>query len=54
MATQTEIAKQFASAGIRVFPQDRNKKPIYKGWQTSATTDHATIDTWAKDLSKKT
>ncbi|MEX2443323.1 MAG: bifunctional DNA primase/polymerase [Alkalispirochaeta sp.] len=45
------LAVAFASAGFRVFPQDRSKRGI-KGFPELATTDPEQIRTWAKTFSR--
>ena len=39
-------ALALASAGIKVFPADSDKRPLLKGWQDAATCDVNQINTW--------
>ena len=50
MDNRLTIALDAAASGMRVFPQDRNKRPCIKEWPERATTDAGQIKGWSKQF----
>ena len=49
-AKQAKIAADLAELGIRLLPQDRNKKPLITDWPNAASADMVPILEWAKQF----
>ena len=52
MNESIEITLHFAAKGWKLFPQDRNKRPLIKDWPNQATDDPEQIQSWAKKFPK--
>lgn len=48
MPKNLDIALSLAQRGFRLFPQDRNKRPLLKGWPEEASSDPERIRDWAR------
>ncbi len=49
---QINTVRLFTDLGIKIFPQDRNKKPKINKWPTMATCDVDQIAQWSKQFPK--
>lgn len=43
MSDKLDLALRFACLGWKLFPQDRNKRPLIKDWPNRATSDPGQI-----------
>jgi hypothetical protein len=50
MSTFIEKALHYAELGWPLVPQDRNKKPLIKGWPELATCDLGKLEKWSKQF----
>lgn len=45
-AANCEVALRLANAGIAIFPCNPNKRPLFAGWQSQASSNRAMISNW--------